>query len=414
VSQKPSRQPHRNFRPDPYPYHHELELRIKSLSNLGQGVARDGESAWVIFVPSCLPGELVRARIYRNHASYSEADLLEVLEPSKDRIEPKCSLFGICGGCQYQNLSYEAQLAWKRDQVAEVLARTGGITALEVEAPMPSPLEYGYRSKITPHFKKPRDGKITEIGFLQSGSRSHLVDVPHCPIASDAINEALPAIREAARDTCRKAKKGVTLLIRDADGTIVTNPKTVAHETVGDLKFSFLAGDFFQNNPSILPEFTKYVAGEASQGGLRYLVDAYCGSGLFALTCAKSFERVIGVEISETSADWARLNANQNGIENATFLAASAEKVFDDLDIDHYETTVLIDPPRKGSSPEFLEQLLAFGPRRVVYVSCNPATQARDLIAFTEGGYHPTRCLPFDLFPQTKHLECVITLEKNL
>lgn len=407
--------PPKGFRPEPFAYHEELELEIENLSNLGQGVARFGTENWVVFVPFSLPGERVRARIYRNHQSYSEADLIAVLTPSRDRVTPPCPQFGSCGGCQYQHLSYPEQLAWKRDQVADLLHRTAQIKDLPVEPPIPSPLEFGYRSKITPHYQKPNKEGIRNIGFLATASRSRIVDIPSCPIASAAINASLPRVRDAARAQAGKRKKGATLLLRDSQGTILTSSQAVAEEQVGNLHFSFLAGDFFQNNPSILPEFTSYVAHEASMGGLRFLVDAYSGSGLFSLTCASSFEQVYGVEISETSADWARLNARQNGIENATFLAASAETIFAGLEVSASETAILIDPPRKGCSPEFLEQLLSFGPARVVYVSCNPATQARDLVTLTTstGGYRPTRCQPFDLFPQTRHLECVVTLEKK-
>lgn len=401
------------FREEPFAYHQELTLEIDNLSNLGQGVARYGDEKWVIFVPFSLPGEKVRARIYRNHKTYSEADLLEVLEPSPDRIEPCCPRFGTCGGCQYQHLAYQSQLDWKRDQVADVLRRTGQIENLPVESPVPSPLEYGYRSKITPHYQKPRNGEIREIGFLATASRSRIVDVPECPIASSAINAALPRLRNDARSQAGQRKKGATLLLRDSDGSVLTNPTAVAEEKVGDLNFSFLAGDFFQNNPSILPAFTSYVAKEASQGGLRFLVDAYCGSGLFALTCSPFFDQVFGVEINESAADWARLNARRNQIENTSFLAASAEHIFQDLEIPAAETTVLIDPPRKGCSPEFLDQVIAFGAARLVYVSCNPATQARDLVPLAAGNYRPTRCQPFDLFPQTRHLECIVTLEKE-
>ena len=147
--------------------------------------------------------------------------------------------------------------------------------------------------------------------------------------------------------------------------------------------------------------------------GEEFLVDAYCGSGLFALSLAKKFKKVLGVEVSETSADWARSNARSNGIEHAEFLAADAGAIFARVDFPAEKTAVVIDPPRKGCSMEFLTQLFAFGPGKVVYVSCNPATQIRDLAEFDKAGYAVTAVQPFDLFPQTKHLECVVTLKKN-
>ena len=139
-------------------------------------------------------------------------------------------------------------------------------------------------------------------------------------------------------------------------------------------------------------------------------MDAYCGSGLFALAAARAFERVAGVEISATSVDFARENAAANGIANATFLAADAGAIFAGLDFSASDTVVLIDPPRRGCDEIFLRQLFAFGPRTVIYVSCDPATQMRDLRQFFTAGYRLSRVQPFDLFPQTRHLECVTTL----
>lgn len=412
----------KKFNPHPFDYHQEIELEISSLSNLGIGIARtqisdeaEAQQGWVVFVPHTLPGEKVRARIFRNDKSHSQADLVKVIEPSPDRLEPSCPLFGKCGGCQYQHLSYDKQLAWKTRQVEELLDHMAGVH-ITVAPAIASPRQWGYRSKITPHFKRPRDGKITEIGFLLAGQRSHLVDVPHCPIAMDEINEALPGIRKEARANAKSYKKDATLLLRATGGRVETNHNNPISETVatdaGELTFHFLAGDFFQNNPFILPAFTGYVAQQASADGARYLVDAYCGSGLFSLCLAHKFEQVAGVEVSDTAADWARRNAELNQISNATFLAASAEAIFAGITFPASETAVVIDPPRKGCNQEFLEQLFAFGPSKVVYVSCNPATQMRDLKEFLASGYHLTAVQPFDLFPQTRHLECVMVLEK--
>jgi tRNA/tmRNA/rRNA uracil-C5-methylase (TrmA/RlmC/RlmD family) len=401
--------PPKKFVPTPFEYHQEIDLQIDALTNLGQGVGRvDG---WVVFVPFSLPGETVRARIYRNDKNCSHSDLVEILKPSPDRIEPGCPLFGTCGGCQYQHLSYEGQLAWKTRQVTELLQHMAGIE-FPVNPCHGSPKLWNYRSKITPHFAQPVNGEIKEIGFLAVGRRSQLVDVPNCPIAMDTINAALPRLRDEVRSQAKSYKRGATLLMRATGDHIETNPKAVVTETVGDTAFDFLAGDFFQNNPFILPEFIEHVAGKAKAGGARYLVDAYCGSGLFALSLAPHFDRVAGVEVSETAAEWAQKNAAKNGIENATFLAASAEAIFAQIDFPAAETTVVIDPPRKGCTREFLDQLAAFAPSRVVYVSCDPATQIRDLSIMQEQGFKLEDVQPFDLFPHTRHLECVMTFTR--
>jgi len=194
---------------------------------------------------------------------------------------------------------------------------------------------------------------------------------------------------------------------------VTTDYEAVITETVGDLKLHFLARDFFQNNPFLLPVFTDYVRAQAAASGARFLVDAYCGSGLFALRAASAFERVAGVEISESSVRFARENAAVNHIANATFLAADAAAIFSGLEFLAADTAVVIDPPRKGCDETFLRQLFTFGPRAVVYVSCDPATQMRDLTHFLAAGYTLTAAQPFDLFPQTRHLECVLTLRRG-
>lgn len=432
----------KKFKDYPFPYHHELELEISTLTNRGVGLGRaplnepktdslkleatsqpetngpalrssaERSEAWVVMVPFTLPGERVRVRIFRNHKNYSEADVVEVLSPSPHRVAPRCPLYGRCGGCQYQHLAYAEQLVWKHQQVEELLQHMAGVD-FSVSAVIGSPQEFGYRSKITPHFNPPRADGTMPIGFLRQGTRFDLVDVAQCDIATDAINARLTTARAKVQAKRDSYKRGSTILLRDAGGEVATEFDTVITETVGDLKLRFLARDFFQNNPFILPAFTRYVGEQAATSGAKYLVDAYCGSGLFALSAASSFERVAGVEISESSIAFAKENATANGITNATFLASDASAIFVDLDFTASETAVIIDPPRKGCDPAFVQQLIAYGPRTVVYVSCDPATQMRDLQGFLAAGYGLTAVQPFDLFPQTRHLECVITLRKS-
>ena len=400
----------KGFRPGPFEYHEEIEVEITSLTNMAQGLART-EEGWVIFIPFALPGERVKARVFRNQKNYSEADLVEILTASPSRVEPHCPLFAQCGGCQYQNLAYPEQLAIKQQQVEELLKHMARIE-FPVDDVVPSPLEFGYRSKITPHFDKPRGGEIGPIGFQRAGRRM-LIDIPSCPIAHDEINAALPALRADIHARAGDFKKGATLLVRaDADGVVHTKADSIATDRVGDISFSYPAGDFFQNNPFILEAFTSHVREQAAASGAKHLVDAYCGAGLFALTSAAAFERVVGIEITEGSIAWAKKNAEANSISNAEFHAGKVEELFATVEFDGAATSVIIDPPRKGCSEDFLRQLFEFSPATVVYVSCNPATQLRDLNLFIEAGYSLTKVRPFDLFPQTKHLECVMTLQR--
>jgi tRNA/tmRNA/rRNA uracil-C5-methylase (TrmA/RlmC/RlmD family) len=412
----------KKFNERPFAYHQEIELTISTLTNLGIGLGRmdlegaDGGRKWVVMVAFALPGERIRARVYRNHANYSEADLVEVLDASPHRIAAKCPLFGRCGGCQYQNLRYGEQLEWKRRQVAELIEHMAGLT-LAVLPVIGSPRPFGYRSKITPHFNSPRAGEELAIGFLRQGTRFDIVDVPRCEIATDAINERLASERAVIRRRADEGEyaRGSTILFRDAGGAVTTGHEDRITEEIPmgpdeTLRLSFLARDFFQNNPFILPAFASYVRDQARASGARLLVDAYCGSGLFALASARAFERVAGVEVSESSVAFARENATANGITNAAFVAGDASAIFSGLDFPAADTVVVIDPPRKGCDELFLRQLFAFRPCAVVYVSCDPATQMRDLKGFLAAGYTATAVQPFDLFPQTRHLECVITL----
>lgn len=457
----------KKFNDHPFPYRTELELEISTLTNLGVGLGRvplpaaggqstedrgqdepglprhssaeRSDAGWVVMVPFTLPGEKVRVRVYRNHKNYSEADLLAVLTPSPHRIDPKCPLFGRCGGCQYQHLTYAEQLKWKRQQVEELLKYMAGVE-FTVNPVIGSPREFGYRSKITPHFSaQPRrkegssdqdqvTGETHPIGFLKQSSRFELVDVPRCEIATPEINAKLPEVRAKthARLAAGEYKRDATLLLRHAQEGVITDYDAVIHEVIPQtgtphpalrlpqsLRLHFLARDFFQNNPFILPAFTGYVREQAAGSGARFLVDAYCGSGLFALSCAPAFERVSGIELSETSIKFATENAAANGITNAVFRAGDAAQIFAGLEFPAADTAVVIDPPRKGCDESFLNQLFAFGPRAVVYVSCDPATQMRDLKGFLANGYRLTAVQPFDLFPQTRHLECVITLVRG-
>ena len=191
---------------------------------------------------------------------------------------------------------------------------------------------------------------------------------------------------------------------------VVQDPQAIVTERVGDLSFQFKAGEFFQNNPYILPQMVTHVVEEAVAAGSDYLVDAYCGVGLFALSAASQFQNVAGVEISEPAVRWAQANAHINGIKNTRFVIGKAEAIFCGLKFDAMQTTVIIDPPRKGCDESFRQQLMAYQPRCIVYVSCDPATQARDLKEFVAAGYQIKKVQPFDLFPHTRHIENVVSL----
>ena len=398
------------FKAVPFAYHEEVTFTVDNLTNLGDGVGRvDG---WVVFVPGALPGERITARIWHNAANFSRGDLVRIHQRSPHRVEPRCPLFGTCGGCQYQNLSYAEQLRWKQAQLKDALARLGGVEA-EVDPCHPSPKEWGYRTKLTPHFQPPRGPGEFPIGFLHAHNARRLVDVPACPIATDAVNAALRKVRAEVRSRAGEFRRGATLLLRETKEGVVTDPRASVTETVGGLTLRFVAGDFFQNNPSILPAFVGHAVDLAKASGARHLVDAYCGSGLFALSAARHFESVHGVEVSEDAVRKAAENAAANRLLNCRFVAGSAEAIFGKLPVKGPETAVIIDPPRKGCDEAFLAQLDAYAPRRIVYVSCAPDTQARDIRWLAARGWKVLSARPFDLFPQTRHIESIVALARG-
>mmetsp|Transcript_28526 Transcript_28526/g.69139 ORF Transcript_28526/g.69139 Transcript_28526/m.69139 type:complete len:646 (-) Transcript_28526:1130-3067(-) len=510
----------KRFVAKPFEYHQVITIRIDSLTNMGWGIGRvaieddadeskeevPAESSstsstegpevdaaasrlWVVMVPHVVVGELVSVRIFRNQKNYSEADLMEVLEPSPHRVEPKCPLAGTCGGCQYQHMSLEAQREWKTKHVEEVLSQQQiqgygsadyGKT-WEVSPTIGTDKVYGYRSKITPHYQAPREigldeYQLEEIGFQRSSNRN-LVDVEECPIATTEINAKYKEVRTLLHEKAKtgelnkpKKKKrrrrgsrggatGATLLFRHADDdesgnpVVVTDPKEYMTTTVKGLKFRYLAGNFFQVNNYVIPLMVDAVVKAATQPTKKgsspsYLLDCYCGSGLFALSAASSFDACVGIEVNDKAIEEAYVNAEYNNISNCHFVAASAEAIFtsppkvelpsedgepsqsgDDSDTENTtivkqeiavnefprdQTVVVVDPPRKGCSEEFLKQLYDYSPERIVYMSCGPATQARDAKGIVEiGGYEIVSVQPFDLFPQTKHVESLIVFEKK-
>ena len=456
------------FVPFPFSYRQELDIVVETLTNRGMGLGRvvltpeqikgleevnadrtkpspmndefndesratNGEkNKWVVMVPSVIPGELVRVRVFRNFRGYSEADLVQVLEASGDRIDPVCPLANECGGCQLQHMEIGSQRKWKTAHVKDALAQY----KIELDEALVKPCLgtdhiYGYRSKLTPHYNEPTKSRrgqqnlannsivkeIQAIGFQKQSSRQ-VIDVAECPIATPAVNEAYGNIRKQLLSNPPKGKKGATLLLRQGnldDSYVETNHRNDLTTTVGGLDFTYKAGNFFQNNYHVLPLMVDSVVSEATMGGqMTHLADCYCGSGLFALSCAQHFDRVVGIEINEKAITEATANAQANQIHNCEFLAASAENIFSVIsDFPRNSTTVLLDPPRKGCSETFLKQLVDYDPARIVYMSCDPTTQARDAAFLVQHNYTIASVQPFDLFPQTRHIECLMILEHS-
>ncbi|KAF7969730.1 hypothetical protein HWV62_26078 [Athelia sp. TMB] len=452
----------------PFEFREEVEVEVHSLSSNGDGLALAAapRQHWVVIVPHALPGEKVRARIYRSSRLHSVADLVSVDVPNpemRDMNRVKCKYFGKCAGCQYQMLSYDTQLDLKRTVVVKAYQNFSDIP----EAAMPpvlgtiaSPLQYNYRTKITPHFEAPpkkaqKAGRPAEeaetsqpdwlkIGFNQVGKRITM-DIEDCPIATPVLTQAYGPMRENIIKNIYSYKKGVSLLLRDSidmttpDTSVateephvcITDHRATVRERVGDMLFEYTGGSFFQNNNSVLVPLTDYVRDAiisplspgTSQSPPTHLVDAYCGAGLFAIMLSPHFSTIAGIELSSDSIASATRNATLNHIPatKCTFRAGDAAAIFAAVpDFPPSETALIIDPPRKGSDENFIDQLVSFGARTVVYVSCNVHTQARDVgmilrkseeRAGQDGQRYKLESIRgFDLFPQTAHVESVAVL----
>ncbi|KAL1953886.1 hypothetical protein VTO42DRAFT_2072 [Malbranchea cinnamomea] len=480
------------FRSKDFP---ETEVTVEELSSTGDGLALSLALDHVYVVPFTVPGDRVRIKVCKTieEESYSETDLVEVLEPSPQRNDSliNCQYFGKCSGCQLQMMTYEDQLKHKKRVIEKAYKNFSGILP-ELIPPigdtMGSPLQYGYRTKLTPHFSRPRLRKQSAdkegspeppaIGFVKKGRRQ-VLDIEDCPLGTPIVRRGLKNERERVLQNFDQFKSGATILIREstsrkkkpepsngqstdtqqrnsedhgrtmqpADADVVqkefldyieekryvTDPNSRSSEYVDDYLFHTQAGTFFQNNNSILSPFIAYIRenvrppiqpeSESNGAGvtkpppnIKYLLDAYCGSGLFTITLSKLFLSSLGIDISTPGIYCARANALANDCPNAGFAAADAADLFRDVPYPPDQTLLIIDPPRKGCDMNFLNQMLAFGPTRVIYVSCNVHTQARDVGVLVEGGngnrYEIESIRGFDFFPQTGHVESVAVLNK--
>ncbi|PWY84899.1 tRNA(m5U54)methyltransferase [Aspergillus heteromorphus CBS 117.55] len=431
----------------------ELEVQVADISSTGDGLALSENQKHVYVVPFTVPGDKALVKIVRHFPdlSYSLTDFVKVLEPGSTRNDAGigCQYFGKCSGCQLQMMSYEDQLAHKKRIVEKAYANFSGLIPELIPAigdTFPSPMQYGYRTKLTPHFAAPAGAKrrgprephkeVPPIGFTYKNRRMDL-DIEDCPLGTEIVRKGLKSERQRVADNLARYTKGATLLMRESttrtpkpqDGSTpqspaastnptrntyieekrcVTDNNATSIEYVDDYLFSNRAGAFFQNNNSILPGFTEFIRQHAlpptnasDPKPIKFLLDAYSGSGLFTITLSPLFRSSLGVDVAADSIMSARENARDNNLPNTGFAAADAATLFKD-----------------GCSDDFLQQLLSYGPRRVVYVSCNVHTQARDVAVMVQGDekknirYEIESIRGFDFFPQTGHVEGVAILNK--
>ena len=456
----------------------EIELTVTTSGFHGKSIAR--KDGLVFFVSGAVPGDRVRAVVLKRKKNFVEAALTELLEPSQDRIEPRCQHFGICGGCRWQNLSYERQLVEKRRHVQDLMTRIGGLE-LEVGVPIPSPRPYFYRNKMEFSFGTNRwlsrdeieSGLPLDKGFALGlhvpGRFDKLVDLKECFLQSSLSARIVNRVREIARSqgwsaynsrAHRGFLKNLVLRSSEATGEILAALVTTRFhegrmeilgsaladefkeivslvnavnetrspvaqgeekiiygsgeitETIRDLSFRISLTSFFQPNTLQAERLYFLIQELLEPRGSELLFDIFSGVGCIGLFMASSVKKVVGFENNPGSVENAQENARENGVENIEFQVADATEALsqESLEVFGHPDKVVLDPPRAGLNNRLLGRLLEAQPRRILYVSCNPATQARDIAGLTSR-YQVTAVQPLDMFPQTPHIECAVRLD---
>lgn len=449
----------------PVTLHQQYEITIRSLGHSGEGVGSKDD--FTVFVPGALVGEVVLAKITLVKKSYAVGSLIRVIAPSGERVHPKCPIYDACGGCQLQHLSYEGQLIAKWQQVVDALARIGKQTDLTVHPTLGAASPWLYRNKMQfPVGEK--DGKVV-VGCYAKGSHT-IIATEDCHIQMQANNQIAQAAARILTELdipaySEKDGRGVVRHIIGRVGTggqamavIVTKTKSLPRaeeftarlreevpaivsimhninlkrtnvilgqetnclwgqpaieDRIGKLTFAISAQSFFQVHTAQADVLYQKALQYAELNGNETVIDAYCGTGTISLFLAQKAKKVYGIEIVAPAIRDAKKNAQVNHISNAEFLVGDAVEVMPDL----YEKgvradVVVVDPPRSGCDRIVLTTFARMKPKRIVYVSCNPASLARDIAVLDELGYHAEEVQPVDMFPQTSHVESVALLRR--
>jgi 23S rRNA (uracil1939-C5)-methyltransferase len=384
------------------------EVLIERIVPGGAGLAHaDGRT---VFVGLAAPGDRLRVRIDQTRGQIAFASITEVIEPSPSRVEPPCPYFGRCGGCDFQQLSYEAQLEAKVSIVRDCLRRIARIDPPQDIPITASPSAWHYRARAQWQY----DPLRTRLGYFERGSH-RVCDVVECPVITSPLQAELARLRtemlagslpEAAEFQAVAGDEGASLA-----PPVGPNASREVSRTIGDFNYRFSAEGFFQINHQLLPALIAAALDGAT--GERAL-DLYCGVGLFTLPLAQRFTHVTGVEASPAALRFASLNLSDAHLSNAVFECA---KVSDWLRTNASTSApvdlLLLDPPRAGAEEDTMRSIIILNPRRISYVSCDPATLARDLKHLIEAGYRLDSIAAFDMFPQTHHVETVAHLSSR-
>ncbi|HEX8495310.1 MAG TPA: class I SAM-dependent RNA methyltransferase [Pyrinomonadaceae bacterium] len=387
----------------------EIEVTIERILPGGVGLAHAGGQT--LLVSLAAPDDRVRVRIERASGSVRFASIVEIINPSPARVEPPCPYFGRCGGCDFQQLSYEAQLAAKQEIISDCLRRIAHIELDPRQIPMtPSPLEWHYRSRA----QWQHDGRSRRLGYFERSSH-RVCDVAACPVLAPSLQDTFLSLREQMHNAALPANVVEFQAVAGDEGaslapSINDEGTPEVSRTIAGHRYHFSADGFFQINHELLPALVAAAISDAPQG--THAVDLYCGVGLFTLPLARRFIRVTGIEANSDAITYARRNLSDAQLSNATFECA---RVGEYLDSHAQELApadfVLLDPPRAGAEAEAIAGLLTLRPQRITYVSCDPATLARDLKELLKGGYQLEALAAFDMFPQTHHVEAIAKLK---
>lgn len=440
-----------------------ITLEIEDLTHEGSGVGKvDG---YPLFVPKTLPGEKATVKVVKVNKNFGYGKLIDVLEPSPERREPTHQ----CGGCQLQHMSYELELEMKHNQVKNVMKKIAHLDHVPVHEPIGMEHPWRYRNKVQMPVGE-RDGRLI-TGFYQPRSHRIIEMTDTCLVQDELIDGIVETVRDEAerlgiKAYDEKAHQGVLRHIvvkigkamKEAMVIIVTRTKKLPHadqiiakirethphvtsimhninpertnvilgkttkrlwgedyiyDKIGDLTFAISARSFFQVNPIQTKVLYDKALEYADIGEDDIVIDAYCGIGTISLFLAQRAKKVYGVEIVPEAVNDAKKNAVLNGMTNAEFVVGAAEDVMEQWKNDGLQPDVIVvDPPRKGCDETLLQAMITMQPKRIVYVSCNPATLARDLRILEDGGFATKEVQPVDMFPRTYHVECVVLMSR--
>jgi 23S rRNA (uracil1939-C5)-methyltransferase len=385
-------------------FNRTFELKIERLVPNGYGLAF--AEGLTFFVSLAAPGDRVRVKIDHQKGKLVFAEIVEIIEPSPERIIPKCQYFGICGGCDFQQLSYQAQLTAKVEILRDCLKRIGKIEFTGEIPIIASPQDFAYRARAQWH----ADTRTRKLGYFRRNSHQ-IIDIENCPILTDQLQNKLADLRQNLNWAEFWAENVEIESANSADrvslySTEIIEPTDELLFTANDEQYFYDAQTFFQGNPFLIEDLIKLAVGDATG---ETALDLYCGVGLFSLPLARKFKEVVGIEADEKSIEFARRNAENARLSNLEFFNQNVSEWLSENESSEVDF-VLLDPPRSGAEKETIEAILKLKPVKISYVSCDPATLARDLRILTES-YRIESITALDLFPQTHHVETIVRLK---